>query len=1029
MTVLKDKKLRIAHTLPFFSFCLCLTLSSTAQINALHLPENVWLNKSQEQLLQKHYSVAEQSSIQHLAQPVSVTHQPAISDSDNALYIVNIAGLKRHEPQSDKKALAYYNNTTSPASKQRIAYALAEYYFENNQFSKAIEYFEKAGIANLNNDEVINAKFELAYAYFNSGRLNEAEPLLAAIKEIDGKYYKPGNYYYGLLAYNRNKYNDALNSFKVIQNDIEYKAVVPYYIAEIHYFTGDKEKALSEAERLIRRADKSYYHKELHLLAAQVYFENKQYKEALPYFEYFYNNTDRIRKEDLYEMAYTYYRLQQWPNAIEYFKQLSNSRDSLGQSSMYLLGDCYLNTGDKKSARNAFGICADMPFNQKQREAALMLAAKLSYELGYSTDAINYTNSLLDDYPRSTYTDEAKTLLSELLIKTRNYADAYKNLKDVKSHTDNYDRVFQKVTYGYALQQMQSDNYDFADKLLTESLKFSNDPTYHSAAVFWKMETAFKTGQFKAAEKFGKQFIDFGKRKDWVTMLSPAATDRNAYITLGYTAMELSNYEGAQNYFNQAKLNTVATDADFYNTALLREADAVFMQKGYNKAIQLYNEVIEANSPEADYALYQKAIILGLQGDLNSKEKILSSLISQNEQSRYVYNARYELGLTYIEQNQYSKAIRVLEPLTQNPELASMAPKSWMKIGFAHQQSGEMAKAEEAYKTIINNFPESEERTLALDALKNIYISQGQPQRYAQLLKDNNFGAEKENALDSAYYATAETFYGNGEIDKAIKAFEEYLSTYPNGVFTVKANYYKAESHYSKKEYDRALEHYKNVLDASWNNFSEKSAKRAASILYDNQQYAEAAVYYNRLRGMALDDETLKTAYYGLLLTSYIEQEHEKTIAYADTLLTLSTVDEATKSMVTLYKANSLKAGDHLDEALGQYYKLETDKTSAIAAESRYHIAHILYQQKNYSDAEKAAGANIQLSAGEDYWVVKSYILLADIFTQQKDYFNAKATLQSIAKNSKIPELTKEAEDKLKAVLLLEKENSKLSEE
>lgn len=1029
MTRFIEKKIRLTHKLTFFTTCLCFAVNATAQVHTPHLSENKWLHRSEEQLLQKHYTLAEQSAIQHLAQPVSVTHIPNISDSDKSLYIINIAALKLHKDGSEERAKKYYNNTSNPASKERVAYALAEYYFENNQFAKAIEYYEKAGIANLNNDEVINAKFELAYSYFNSGRLDEAEPLLAAIKAIDGKYYKPGNYYYGLLAYNRNNYKEALNSFKVIEHDMEYSAVVPYYIAEIHYFTGDKEKALNEAERLIRRSERSYYHKELHLLAAQVYFENKQYKEALPYFEYFYNNTDRIRKEDLYEMAYTYYRLQNWNNAIEYFKQLSNSRDSLGQSSMYLLGDCYLNTGDKMSARNAFSICADMPFNQKQREAALMLAAKLSYELGYNSDAIYYTNLLLADYPASSYTDEAKTLLSDLLIKTRNYADAYKNLQDVRSHTDNYDRVYQKVTYGYALQQMQSGNYAFADKLLTESLKYAKDGTYRTAAIFWKMEAAYKTGQHAAAQKYGQQFIEQGNRKDWVTLLSPVATDRNAYITLGYAAMELSDYQVAQNYFKNAKVNTVATDADFYNTALLREADAVFMQKDYRKAIELYNEVIDANSTEADYALYQKAIILGLQGELNSKEKILSSLIENREQSRYVYNARYELGLTYIEQNQYSKAVNVLQPLTSNPEVAGMAPKSWMKIGFAYQQSGNLQKAEEAYKAIISQYPESEERVLALDALKNIYIQQGQPQLYAQLLKDNNFAAEKENTLDSAYYATAETFYGNGETDKAITAFNEYLSKYPNGVFTVKANYYKAESHYNKKEYDNALTHYRNVLDASWNAFSEKSAWRAAGILYENDEYAEAAVYYERLRSMAIDEERLKAAYYGLLLTSNLQENNSKTIAYADTLLSIPGIDESKENIALLYKANALMAQQRLNEAMDVYIQLETSKTSAIAAEARYNLANILYLQKNYTDAEKAADANIKLSAGNDYWVVKSYILLADIFTQQKDYFNAKATLQSIAKNSKIPELKQLAEEKLQQVLILEKENSKLSEE
>ncbi len=108
----------------------------------------------------------------------------------------------------------------------------------------------------------------------------------------------------------------------------------------------------------------------MQLLTGQTLFEQKKFKEALPYFEYYYENSEKIRKEELYELAYTYYRLDKWSQAIEKFQPLSNAQDSQGQTSMYLLGDCYLKTGIKK-ARNAFGVCADMDFNASQKKRLL----------------------------------------------------------------------------------------------------------------------------------------------------------------------------------------------------------------------------------------------------------------------------------------------------------------------------------------------------------------------------------------------------------------------------------------------------------------------------------------------------------------------------------------------------------------------------------------------------------------------------------------------------------------------------------
>ena len=46
----------------------------------------------------------------------------------------------------------------------------------------------------------------------------------------------------------------------------------------------------------------------------------------------------------------------------------------------------------------------------------------------------------------------------------------------------------------------------------------------------------------------------------------------------------------------------------------------------------------------------------------------------------------------------------------------------------------------------------------------------------------------------------------------------------------------------------------------------------------------------------------------------------------------------------------------------------------------------------------------------------------------QKDYFNAKATFESVAKNAAIPELKKEAEQKFDAAVAAEKKQSKIAD-
>ena len=85
-------------------------------------------------------------------------------------------------------------------------------------------------------------------------------------------------------------------------------------------------------------------------------------------------------------------------------------------------------------------------------------------------------------------------------------------------------------------------------------------------------------------------------------------------------------------------------------------------------------------------------------------------------------------------------------------------------------------------------------------------------------------------------------------------------------------------------------------------------------------------------------------------------------------------------------------------------------------------MCHFLSGQLEQS--EKAALSVIKETGAYTYWVEKSYILLGDIFVRQKDYFNAKATFESVFKNSETEELKLEAKNKYDAVLEAEKKSS-----
>jgi tetratricopeptide (TPR) repeat protein len=1003
---------------------------SNAQVLAPDQSASRELTLIEQQYHAQNYTFAAQSARQYLSEPATAAMPENNADKEKARYFLALSGIKKQARDCKEYAIQFIKSTSVPAYKQRLQFALAQYYFQHDQLTNAIPLYVQAGIANLDNNEIADAKFELAYCYFNNRQFDKAEPLLQAIKELpDGKYYMAGNYYYGLLAYNENKYKAALQSFDRIKDQKEYSTIVPYYMAEIYYFMGNRDQALKLSLDLLTRKEKSYYDNELHLLAAQCLFEVQDYKEAKPYFEYYYGHKDKIRKQELYEMAYCDYKTADWEAAVEKFKLLSDAQDSLGQTSMYLLGDCYLKMDEKASSRNAFGICADMAFNRAQQEASMFIYSKISDEEGFNDDALRQLTNLLKTFPGTQYKDEANTMISGLLVKTNNYAGALSHLKEVNHKEADYWQIYQKASYGFAVQRYREGEPGEAKKYLDQSLDRPVNVEYEAVAYFWKSELCYHEKRYEEVLKYARDFIDNKGDRKVMSRISPLATIQHAWLNMGFAAMGTQDYEQAQEYFSKAQEND-GHDAYTGMVATLREADAVFMQKNFGRAMMLYDKIIASDSADRDYARYQKSIILGLQGKTNEKIDLLKSIIYHTPPSVYADHARYEIAVTYMDADKYQPALVYLHQLADSVNDKSFAPSAWIKTGFIYQQMGEPVKAIEAYKRVITDYPGSEDKLAALDALKSLYIATNQPASYSRLLRENHLPSADSGSIDSTFYSAAEAQYSNGRTDEAAKAFTSYLQQYPNGIFATKAHYYRGESYYQLKQYKEARSDYDAVLAGPWNEFDENSARHAGSMAYEAKDYDAAFRYYNMLGANASNDLVRILAWEGMEKSTYNTARYNDAAHYADSLMAMPGAPVETLDDALYIKASSLYHADSAsDTARVLFTKLAANKNRGIAAEARYCIAHILYVQGKFKEAEDAANDAIHLSSGYDYWIVRSYLLLADILTKEQDFFNAKATLESIVKHTKIAEAKQEAQRKLDALKELEKKKSKLSED
>jgi tetratricopeptide (TPR) repeat protein len=164
----------------------------------------------------------------------------------------------------------------------------------------------------------------------------------------------------------------------------------------------------------------------------------------------------------------------------------------------------------------------------------------------------------------------------------------------------------------------------------------------------------------------------------------------------------------------------------------------------------------------------------------------------------------------------------------------------------------------------------------------------------------------------------------------------------------------------------------------------------------------------------------------GLLRCQYQLQKWNEAVENAKELVSLKGSSADDKSLANMAVAKSYQVNGQYDLAIANYKSVVSLNKAALAAEARYEIANSWFALNKLADAEKTAFEVISKSGSYDFWVTKSYILLGDIYFRQKDYFNAKATFQSIVVNSIVPEFKKEAQEKLNRVIDEEGKSSKV---
>ena len=907
-----------------------------------------------------------------------------------------IAEFIRQHPDNARASLAYFE--------------LGDIKYRSKQYDDAIRDLNKLDFDQLPDNVSSEARFKLGYSYFTQKKFDKAYEQFNEVKKTENDYQFPASYYAGYINFEKGEYDRAYYDFKRAEKNKAYASVVPSLLVKVLYKQGKYDELIRTAESALN--DNGVRNKtDIYLYLGEAYYQKKNYANAAGnYDKYLKANRTKPDRDILYRIADTQQQAKAYDGAIDNFKQVALVDDTLGQYASYQLGNLYLKTGNKAYALAAFKKASESHFNQQIEEEAFFKYAKLNFDLGNFDDAVNAIISYKEKYPQSDKIKNTDELLTQAYLNTKNYDAAIAHFEKLKNRSDIINRAYQKITFYKGTELFNDGQYYQAVQMFNKSLQYPFDNNFVVKANFWNGE----------AYSIGRKYEEAVNAYAAVFRADPDGTSPEylkARYGIGYAYFNQQDYEKALGHFKYYTETLERQGKGMnYGDALVRLGDCYYATKNYDLALATFDKVINNKESGAAYAFFREGVINGILGNLDAANNNFDKVINYYKSSPYVSNAVFQKGQFNFEKGNYQVAITYFDRVIKDFPQSNFVPYALQSRAIANTNLKNYQAAANDYERIISNYPTHEVANSALLSLQQVLANLNRSGDFDQYMAKYKNANPQSTELVSIEYEAAKTLYFNQKYDAAIRSLQKFIGQYPESATVPEARYYLADAYYRNGQPKDALEQYYQL--AANDNFDRynRVIQRIAELEYAQGNTRAAIGYDHRLEKIATNKKEQYTAWRGLMLAYYQLQQYDSVDVYAENIVTKGQVAANSENEATLYLGKSAYARKQYDQALDYFLSTVNSAKDENGAEAQYLIASIYHDQGNFKKSNETLFSLNSNYSSYDQWLGKSFLLIADNFLAMDEAFQAKATLESVIKNSPVQEIKETARQKLEAI-------------
>ena len=771
----------------------------------------------------------------------------------------------------------------------------------------------------------------------------------------------------------RIEFRSFLDEYKVVNDPMYIKASYYEGLSALELFNND---AVTLLDNFLKQYPESIYHHEIFFRLGKYYYQKKDYKDALVWFNKLKSKDVEVdnRDEFFFKLGYSNFETGNYDEARSAFHEVKDGTSQYAAPALYYYSHIsYMNGSFQQALEGFTKLDKDERFKQvvpyyiaqihhKQGDYQALIDYAPSYVDSISTAYRNDMNHIIgNSYYKLGRFDEAVPYLESYNSKSRTtrqeeyelgYAyyksqDFNRAIKTLDKVTRIKDSLAQYAYYHIGESSSKLNDLISARSAYSEAAdieanaKVQEDALYNFAVLSYKLDIDPYDEAVVALELFLQKYPNSPRKNDVYQYLVNVYTTTNNYTKALASLDKLPNKD--------ARLKTA------YQLVAYNYGVDQFQKEDYRGAVKSF-ELVEKYP--VDGGLLGKAKFWS--GDawyrLNDMDKAIKNYkefisMSATNAPDLKTDAYYNVGYAYLKKGEVSLAVDAFNIYCKSSvKDKNKLADGYMRAADGYYVLGQNDQAVKNYQDALKLNVAYQDQALFYSA--RAYGFSDKNDQKIKTLQDliNNY--TKSKYMMSAIVELADTYKAKQDLNNAQKYYQQIVTDYPDAAIAVECRIEIADIFYKKGEYARSETEYKQILTVygAERTVCEKCTRGLIDVYKALKQPEKAVNVASEYGCASLQDDEQEDLFY----TPAIE-------AYKDSLYSLAITnfgkyldrfpDGKYRVEARIYKANSHWSLNQREEAVTIYREALEGPNDIFTEFAAYRVAQHLYNNHVYDQA------------------------------------------------------------------------------